>query len=174
MRKALRVTPSAATDPIAQVLSRGRVLAERGDYAAALPIFAMVYKTVSPEKYPQGLSSYGLCLSRVEHKNKFGVELCQRAMLLQPSDGLHRANLVRLYAAAKNRRKAIEVLEKGLSKVRQDAKLLMVRDEIGYRTSPSLRFLRRTNPLNKVYSYCARVLIMPVTLSALVGLVRFG
>src|SRR6059058_672787 len=110
MKKAL------STDPVVQVLSRGMSLTERGDYAAALPIFTTVYKNVSPERYPQGLSSYGLCLSRIEHKNKLGAELCERAMLLQPSDALHRANLVRLYAAARNRRRAIEVLEKGLGR----------------------------------------------------------
>jgi hypothetical protein len=48
-------------------------------------------------------------------------------MILQASDGSHRAKLVRLYAGARNRKKAIELLEKGLSKVRQDAKLPLVR-----------------------------------------------
>ena len=174
MKKALRVATPPSSDPVVQVLSRGITLTERGNYAAALPIFTTVYKNVSSDRYPQGLSSYGLCLSRVEHKNKWGAELCERAMLLQPSDGLHRANLVRLYAGAKNRRKAIEVLEKGLGRVRQDARLLRVRDEIGYRNAPSLRFLRRTHPVNKLFSRCARVLIMPVRLSALLGLLRLG
>ena len=69
---------------------------------------------------------------------------------------------------------AIEVLEKGLSRVRQDAKLLKVRDEIGYRTSPSLRFLRRTNPVNKLYSRCAKLLLMPVKLGAVLALLRLS
>jgi hypothetical protein len=154
-------------DTITEILGRGIDLAARGHYVAALPIFATVYQHVAPERYPQGLSSYGLCLSRVEHKNKLGVELCERAMLLQPSDTSHRANLVRLYAAANNRRKAIEVLERGLGRIRQDRKLLQVRSEIGYRRSPSLRFLPRTHPLNKAYSRCAKVLVTPLTMSAM-------
>ncbi len=166
--------PTISTDPVLQVLGRGIELVERGECAKALPIFATVYKSVSFERYPQGLSAYGLCLSRIERKNKLGAELCERAMLMQPSNGLHRANLVRLYAAAKNRRKAIEVLERGLGKVRQDAKLLKVRDEIGWRKSPSLRFLRRTNPINKLYSHCARILLMPVRMSAVLALLRLG
>ena len=158
-------------DTVAQILGRGIDLTARGHFAAALPIFATVYKHVAPEKYPQGLSSYGLCLSRMERKNKVGVELCERAMALQPAEALHRANLVRLYAAANSRRKAVEVLEKGLRRVRPDAKLLLVRDEIGYRQAPSLRFLRRTHPLNRFYSRCAKVLVTPLTLGALIGAV---
>ena len=156
-------------DTVAQILSRGIDLTAHGHFAAALPIFVAVYKNISPEMYPQGLSSYGLCLSRVERKSKLGAEMCERAMLLQPGDASHRANLVRLYAAANNRRKAVETLEKGLRRIRPDAKLLRVRDEIGYRRAPSLRFLRRTHPLNRIFSRCAHVLVTPLTLGALVG-----
>jgi hypothetical protein len=157
-----------------QVLSRGIALTERCQYAAALRIFATVYKTIEPDKYPRGISSYGVCLARVERKSKLGAELCERAMLLEPQDALHRANLVRVYAAANNRRKAIEVLEKGLRRRTQDPTLLRVRNEIGYRSSPTLRFLRRTHPLNKLYSRCARVMVKPVTLTLVLSLLRLG
>ena len=170
--KTIRAVTPSRPNTVAQILSRAVEMTACGHYVAALPIFTTVYAHVPAEKYPQGLSSYGLCLSRIEHKNKLGVELCERAMLLQPSDSSHRANLVRLYAAAKNRRKAIEVLERGLRKSRKDAKLLLVRDEIGYRQSPSLRFLRRTHPLNKLYSRMARALVAPVTLGALLAVLR--
>jgi len=163
------VTPA---DNVAPLLSRAIDHTASGQYAAALSIFAAVYKYVPLEKYPQGLSSYGLCLSRIERKNKLGAELCERAMLLQPGDASHRANLVRLYAAARLRRRAIEVLEKGLGRVRRDARLLQVRDEIGYRKSPSLRFLPRTHPLNKIYSRCAKLLVTPLTLDAVAALWR--
>ena len=156
------VTPRAAAS-VPQILSRATELTARGEYAAALPIFSTVYKGVSEDMYPQGLSGYGLCLSRVERKHKLGVELCEKAMLLQPDDGLHRANLVRLYAASKHRRKAIEVLERGLRRFRYDSKLLAVRDEIGYRKAPYLRFLPRTNLLNKLYSRCAGLLTTPLS-----------
>jgi hypothetical protein len=170
--KTIRAVTPSSTNTVAQILGRAVDLTARGHYVAALPIFTAIYAHIPAEKYPQGLSSYGLCLSRIEHKNKLGVELCERAMLLQPSDMSHRANLVRLYAAAKNRRKAIEALERGLRQKRKDAKLLLVRDEIGYRKSPSLRFLRRTHPLNKLYSRMARVLAAPLTLSALLAVLR--
>jgi hypothetical protein len=164
----MRANAAKPADTIAQILGRGIDLTARGHFAAALPIFATVYKHIPPEKYPQGLSSYGLCLGRVERKNKLGAELCERAMVLQPGDASHRANLVRLYAGANQRRKAVEVLEKGLRRARYEPKLLLVRDEIGYRQSPSLRFLRRTHPLNRLYSRCAKLMVEPLTLGALV------
>jgi len=146
---------SVAPSEITQFLNRGTDLATRGDYAGALPILAAIYQRIPAEQYPLGLSAYGLCLSKVEHKNKQGAELCEKAMKLQPFEGLHWANLVRLYVGVQNRRKAVEVLESGLKRHPKDTKLLRVRDEIGYRKNPYLRFLPRQHPLNKAYSTAA-------------------
>src|SRR5437870_5848251 len=146
---------SVAPSEISQILSRGADLTARGGYAGALPILAAVYKTVPPEQYPQGLSAYGLCLSKIEHKNKLGAELCEKAMKLQPFEGMHWANLVRLYIGVKNRKKAVDALESGLKRHPKDSKLLKVRDEIGYRKTPYVRFVSRTHPLNKAYSNLA-------------------
>ena len=141
-----------AEQDIPHILTHGIEAASRGDYAAALPVLAAVYQFVSSDKFPQGLSSYGLCLSKIEHKNKLGAELCEKAIRLQPDEGSHWANLVRLYIGVKNRRKAVEVLETGLKKLRNDEELVRVRNEIGYRKAPYFRFFRRQHPLNKLYS----------------------
>src|SRR5204863_982500 len=85
----IRAKAVKPTDTVAEIISRAIDLTARGHYAAALPIFATVYKHIAPERYPQGLSGYGLCLSRIERKNKLGVELCERAMALEPGDGSH-------------------------------------------------------------------------------------
>jgi tetratricopeptide (TPR) repeat protein len=169
---------SVAPSEISQILTRGVDLTARGEYAAALPILAAVYKTVPPEQNPLGLSAYGLCLSKVEHKNKLGAELCEKAMKLQSFEGLHWANLVRLYVGVKNRKKAVDVLESGLKLHPKDSKLLKIRDEIGYRKTPYLRFLSRTHPLNKVYSNAAgsmgknaRVILLAIGLLICVGII---
>ena len=145
-----------AGNGIPQILGRGIELTARGEYTRALPILAAVYGNIAPERHPQGLSSYGLCLSRVEHKNKLGAELCEKAIALQPHDASHWVNLVRLYIGAKNRRRAVDLLEKGLSKLPDDERLMRVRTEIGYRQAPYFRFLRRTHPLNRLYSRYAK------------------
>ena len=137
---------------ITQMLNAGIAATDRGEYENALRVFSVVYTKVPAEKMPQGLSSYGLCLARVEGKRKLGAEMCQKAIQLQSYEGRHHANLVRVYVAAKNRKKAVDVLDDSLRKMRNDPELVRVRKEIGYRQSPQISFLPRTNPVNKLYS----------------------
>lgn len=135
-----------------QMLNFAIAAADRREYAAALQILQRVYRTTEPETIPQGLSSYGLCLANVEGKRKLGIALCVQATQLEPNEGRHWANLVRLYIGAGDRRKAVETLDDTLSRLRNNPALLRVREEIGYRKAPSLSFLPRTHPLNKLYS----------------------
>lgn len=137
---------------VSQILNVGAAAVERGDYAGALPMFSSLYRKVPPDKYPFGLSYWGLCLVHVERKYKQGADLCDRAIKLQYYEGRHWANLVRVYILGRNRRKAVEVLERGLQKLRNDPALLQVRQEIGYREAPTLTFLKRRNPINKFFS----------------------
>ena len=137
---------------ITQMLNVGIAATDRGEYENALRVFSVVYTKVPAEKMPQGLSSYGLCLARVEGKRKLGADLCQKAIQLQSYEGRHHANLVRVYVTAKNRKKAVNILDDSLRKMRNDPELVRVRKEIGYRQSPEISFLPRTNPLNKLYS----------------------
>jgi tetratricopeptide (TPR) repeat protein len=139
-------------DDVPQMLKLGIAATERGEYEPALQLLKRVYQLVPPEKAPQGLSYYGLCLARVEKKTKQGAELCQKAIALESYEGKHWANLVRLWIGGNSRRKAVEALEKGLKATRNDKALLRVREEIGYRKAPYFRFLSRSNPLNKAYS----------------------
>jgi tetratricopeptide (TPR) repeat protein len=143
---------------VSQMLMMGIAATDRGEYAAALQLLNAVYKAAPPEKLPRGLSSYGLCLANVERKHKQGVLLCEQAMKLEFYEGKHWANLVRLYIVGKSRRKAVETLETGLTKLPNDPALLRVRQEIGYRQAPTLRFLSRRNPLNKLFSRVSRKL----------------
>ena len=137
---------------IPQMLNVGIAATDRGEYERALRVLSVVYTRVPAEKMPEGWSSYGLCLARVEGKRRLGAEMCEKAIKLQSYEGRHRANLVRVYVTAKNRKKAVDVLDDSLSKLRNDPELIRVRKEIGYRRSPQLPFLSRTNPINKVYS----------------------
>jgi len=136
---------------VSEMLNVGIAATERGEYAGALRVLSAVYTSVPADKLPAGLSSYGLCLARVEGKRKMGAELCQKAIQLQSYEGKHRANLVRVYMVAKNRKKAVETLDDSLRKLRNDPELIRVRQEIGYRKAPSISFLSRRNPINKFF-----------------------
>lgn len=139
-------------EEILQMITLGIAATERGEYDTGMQLLGHAYRAIKPSEYPKGLSSYGLCLAKAAGKNRAGAELCEEALKLQFYEGRHWANLVRVYIAAKNRRKAVAALEKGLKNMRNDPALLRVREEIGYRKAPYLRFLGRTNPLNRLYS----------------------
>jgi tetratricopeptide (TPR) repeat protein len=134
---------------IPQVIARAVDLTSRRDYAAAVAIFDAVYANVPLDKFPQGLSAYGLCMSQVQHKNRKGAELCEKAIALQPVETAHWANLVRLYAGAKMDKKAAETLEEGLRKHPKDAKLLKVGEEIGLRRTQPGKLRGSRPPLEK-------------------------
>lgn len=139
-------------DELLQMATAGMSATDRGEYDAGLQLLSHVYQQVKQEAYPKALSSYGLCLAKAGGKNRAGAEACEAAIKLQFYEGRHWANLVRVYIAAKNRRKAVDVLDKGLKKMRNDPELLRVRDEIGYRKTPYFQFMSRTNPVNRLYS----------------------
>jgi hypothetical protein len=158
---------------INQMLNTAIAATDRGEYESALRVLSVVYTKVAAERLPQGLSSYGLCLARVEGKRKFGAELCQKAIHLQSYEGRHHANLVRVYITAKNRKKAVDVLDDSLRKLRNDPELIRVRREIGYRQSPQIAFLSRTNPITKLYSRFAPRLgrhakVIAITIASLI------
>jgi tetratricopeptide (TPR) repeat protein len=146
------MSETSVTDDPQQLLTIGIAATERGEFASALAVLRRVYELVPPASAALGLSYYGLCVAKTEHKTKQAADLCQKAIELQFYEGKHWANLVRVYIAGKSRRKAVEVLEEGLRKLRNDKSLLRVRDEIGYRKSPYLQSLPRQHPLNKFYS----------------------
>lgn len=163
---------------VAQAVSVGIAATDRGDYQGALKILSAVYTSVAADKLPDGLSSYGLCLARVEGKRKMGAELCQKAIQLQSYEARHRANLVRVYIVAKNRKKAVETLDDSMKKLRNDPELLRVREEIGYRQAPMLTFLPRQNPINKFFSRHAsrlarrsKIIVIVIAALAYVGIV---
>ncbi len=161
---------------VGQMVKVGIAAADRGDYSGALRVLSKVYKTVPPERLPAGLSTYGLCLARVEGKRKMGAELCEKAIQLESYDGKHHANLVRVYIVAKNRKKAVRTLDDSLRKLHNDPDLIRVREEIGYRQAPSLSFLPRQNPINKFFSRYAKKLKMPgkIVLIVIASLLYIG
>lgn len=129
------------------------VRTREGDYLAAYTIFLEIYGTgdappLTTPKAANGLSFFGLCLALVQKKYKEAVDLCKRAIDLEFYNGDHYANLSRVYAAAGNRKKALETAEAGLKIVPEHEELQKARRELGLRSRPPLPFLDRSNPIN--------------------------
>ena len=83
-----------------------------------------------------------------EKRIKPAIDLCKRAIELQFYNVDHYANLARVYTAAGNRKKAIEILDQGSKSHPDDETLLAVRRELGIRARPPVPFLERANPIN--------------------------
>jgi tetratricopeptide (TPR) repeat protein len=129
-------------------------LTKNEEYLRALTLFLDVYGGEDPpspmlsSKTATGLSHFGLCLALVQRKFKPAIDLCKRAIELQFYNVDHYANLARVYVAAGNRKKAIEIVEQGLKAHAEDETLLDVRRELGVRAKPPVPFLDRANPIN--------------------------
>ena len=135
-------------DEIAEATRAAIAATERGDYEGALRVFGVLYSAGSPPPPMLALSYYGLCLALQENQTKKGIELCREALEHQFYEPAHYANLIQLYLKKRSRRKAVQVLEEAMEKIPDDPTILRVRQEMGYRSDPPIRFLHRDNPLN--------------------------
>jgi tetratricopeptide (TPR) repeat protein len=129
-------------------------LTRNEEYLAALTEFMEIYGGEDPPpasmspKTASGLSHFGLCLALVQKKFKPAIELCKRAIELQFYNGDHYANLSRVYTAAGNRKKALEIAQSGLKLLPDYEPLREVRRGLGVRSRPPVPFLDRSNPIN--------------------------
>lgn len=123
------------------------------DFLRALTLFVDVYggddapKQLN-SKSAKGLSYFGLCIALVQKKYKTAIDLCKRALELEFYNGDHYVNLMKVYVAAGNRKKALETVEAGLKLHPEDEALLDARRSLGVRARPAVPFLDRTNPIN--------------------------
>ncbi len=129
------------------------VTTQEEDYLRAFNMFIEIYGTedgppLDTPKAANGLSYFGLCAALVQKKYKPAIELCRRAIDLEFYNGDHYANLARVYAAAGNRKKAVETAEAGLKVAPESETLLNARTELGIRARPPVPFLDRSNPIN--------------------------
>jgi len=128
-------------------------LAKADEYLRALALFLETYGTddsppIRSPKDAVGLSYFGLCLALVKKEFKTAVTLCKRAIDLEFYNGDHYANLSRVYAAAGNRKKAVETADSGLRLQPENEMLRAARRALGVRSRPSVPFLDRANPIN--------------------------
>lgn len=134
-------------------IDEGIVAVKEDDYLRGLTIFLDIYGGEEPPppsntKAATGLSYFGLCLALVQKKFKPAIELCKRATALQFYNPDHYVNLTRVYAAAGQRKKAIETAEAGLKQHADYQPLIAARAALGVRARPAVPFLDRAHPIN--------------------------
>ena len=127
--------------------------AKAEDFLRALTLFVDVYggddaPSTLNAKMARGLSYFGLSVAMVQKKYKAAIDLCKRALELEFYNSDHYINLMKVYVAAGNRKKALETIESGLKLHPEDEALLAARRSLGVRARPAVPFLGRSNPIN--------------------------
>jgi tetratricopeptide (TPR) repeat protein len=136
-----------------QTIDEAVQLSRHGEFLQALTRFLEVYGTENapPLNNPRaavGLSYFGLCLALVQKKYRPAIDLCRRALDLEFYNGDHYVNLARVYLAAGQRRKAVDIAESGLKLLPDHEGLQRVRRSLGVRERPPVPFLNRSHPIN--------------------------
>lgn len=123
---------------------------EREEYLPALVSFADIVKETEGKPFPtEGLSYFALCLALVEKQYRPAIEMAEKAIDLQFYKAEHYLNLGKIYVAAGDRKKGIEIVDRGLGVVPDDERLRSYRTELGVRQPKPVPFLDRGNPINK-------------------------
>ncbi len=90
----------------------------------------------------------GQAIARCEGRKRVGLELCQKAMELDPWRPENYVNLAALYMMIGNRRAAVRAIQQGLALDGDHRELTELQATIGARRQPVLRFLSRDNVIN--------------------------
>jgi tetratricopeptide (TPR) repeat protein len=133
-----------------ELLRKGREALQLGRYELARELLGEHCDRLSRQgiAVPEGiLASYALALGHTREL-KEGIGLCQRALISDRKNPHVYWSLVQLYLLAGTRKKAVEAMEAGLKVAPAHSGLLQIRQQLGVRRPPPIRFLPRNNPVN--------------------------
>lgn len=109
--------------------------------------FEKAYKL--EKENPLYMSYYGMCAALRWGKIGLGLELCTKAIKKEFFKTEYYVNLGKVYMASDNKKGAITVLSKGLRFDPDNEEIHNLLVDLGVRKKPVIRFLKRSNPLNK-------------------------
>jgi len=133
-----------------EILKRGRDALKLQRYPQAREFLSEYCnrQTKRDLSVPTGiLASYALSLGHT-HALKEGLELCLKAVSSDRRNPHIYWSLVQLYMLSGSRKKAIEALEVGLKVAPDHRGLKKLRDDLGVRKPPPIRFLSRDSIVN--------------------------
>lgn len=146
------VLAECGSDDPADFIRAGIVAGRADQFEKGLILLAEAHRRISRDKQgafpPLALSYYGLCLAMHTGRAKEAAEFCQAALEREFFNIELYANMGRVWAAARSRRKAVDAIDRGLAVEPRNQMLLKLRETLGVRKQPVLPFLHRNNPLN--------------------------
>lgn len=138
-------------EQLKSLVREGISSAKRKDYEEAYSTLgeALDAYRAKGEKIPAvALSYYALALGLHLKKFKQAIELCRSALGTEPSRVDHYVNLALLYQAAGSRRKAVEMVSRGLELDGKNGRLIQLKATLGWRRPPVISSLSRDHWLN--------------------------
>jgi len=98
---------------------------------------------------PEMLSLMGYSIATESGQIQKGIDLCKKAVMLNPHNCDHYLTLGRIFLFAGQKGNAIKVFRKGL-RIRKDARLIDELKKLGIRRAPHFQSLARDHFLNRV------------------------
>jgi len=135
-----------------QAALRGVEACKKGQWKEGLAVLGKVAEAdrQGAELHGQFYSYLGYGIARYERRVKEGLALCEHSIKLQFYEPENYLNLARVHLLARNRRKAVEALNRALKLNASNPGAIELAREIGWRRRPILPFLSRSNILNRL------------------------
>lgn len=134
------------------IADEGVSLCRAGDWDRGMQLLGQVVEQrgLSDELPGTAYSFLGFGVARFQKKVREGLKLCEHAVKIQFYEPDNHLNAARVQLLARNRKGAVEAIGRGLKLDPHHAGLRGLRQEIGIRKRPVLRFLSRNNPINRL------------------------
>jgi len=135
-----------------QAALQGIEACKKGQWKEGLAVLGKVAEAdrQGAELNGQFYSYLGYGIARYERRVKEGLALCQHSIKLQFYEPENYLNLARVHLLARNRRKAVEALNRALKLNASNPGAIALAREIGWRRRPVIPFLPRSNFLNRL------------------------
>lgn len=124
----------------------GLDLLEKTDYEGAKECFKNAHE--GDRENPKYLSYYGLSMAYSDGNPLVGIELCNRAIKMEPENPEFYLNLGKIHAKIKDRQNAMAVFREGLEFDPKNKELINELNKIGQRKSSAVPLLSRNNIAN--------------------------
>ncbi|HXO21884.1 MAG TPA: hypothetical protein VOA87_18370 [Thermoanaerobaculia bacterium] len=135
---------------LSEACNRGIEQCRRGDWDQGLESLRRIAETGDRTALPGLFYSYlGYGIARCQKREEEGLKLCQHAIKVEFYQPENYVNLARTQLLGNHRRAAAQAIRQGLKVDPNHEELLVLQRELGLRRTPILRFLSRSNPINR-------------------------
>lgn len=153
----------ARTDGVTSEIWQGIELCRNGEWDEGFVHLSQAAESHDSQDLPSLFFAYlGYCLARSGNRKK-GLEVCRRAVSLDPYQAESFICLARCWIDDDKRREALDAIRRGLQIDPTNKPLKNLRRRLGRRRRPVLPFLQRNHPLNRTFGRVRHWILGPKT-----------